>query len=90
MRNTGDEIERMMKPVNTEKFQFGNPTPYEVWLNTSNELKSMREELKESERKQEAESARNQKANEQSIAIARVSAIFSGISVVIALLTFLR
>lgn len=61
MRNTDDEIERIMQPVNTEKFQFANPTPYEVWLNTSNELKSMREELKESERKQEAESRNNNK-----------------------------
>ena len=61
MRNTDDEIERIMQPVNTEKFQFANPTPYEVWLNTSNELKSMREELEENQRKQEAENRNNNK-----------------------------
>lgn len=61
MRNTDDEIERIMQPVNTEKFQFANQTPYEVWLNTSNELKSMREELEENQRKQEAENRNNNK-----------------------------
>lgn len=73
------------------------PTPYEIQRQYAEDVKQLRQQFEESQRKQEIkdreqakENERNRKSNALAIKIAIVSAVFGGISAIISVISVVK
>lgn len=100
LNQRADELERALNAGRgnvKSLYDPQKPTPYEIQRQYAEDVKQLRQQFEESQRKQEIkdreqakENERNRKSNALAIKIAIVSAVFGGISAIISVISVVK
>lgn len=100
LNQRADELERALNAGRgnvKSLYDPQKPTPYEIQRQYAEDVKQLRQQFEESQRKQEIkdreqekENERNRKYNALAIKIAIVSAVFGGISAIISVISAVK
>lgn len=100
LNQRADELERALNAGGGKVqslYDPQKPTPYEIQRQYAEDVKQLRQQFEESQRKQEIkdreqakENEQNRKSNALAIKIAIVSAVFGGISAIISVISVVK